>query len=126
MDARALFFCVVIAMTYVIANILTERSLQPGKVHYMGYVSIIAVLAFFGFRWACQQFGLGVASGIVDSLLTLLTIGYAVFVLKEGLTAVQYAGLAFILVGLLLVKGPWSGSPEDTTAIPTAEAKDGE
>jgi drug/metabolite transporter (DMT)-like permease len=103
------------------ANILTEKSLEPGRFHYMGYVSVLAVVAFFGFRWACLQFGLGVASGVVDSLLTLLTLAYAVFVLGEDLTRIQYAGLAFILVGLFLVKGPLSGPPQKAhSATPEA------
>ena len=89
----------------------------------MVYVSVLAVLAFLGFRWACKEFGLGVASGVVDSLLTLLTVAYAVFILKDRLSGSQYAGLVLILVGLLLVKGPWSAGPEeDPSEVPIAKA----
>ena len=115
MDGRAILFSVVVAMLYVAANVLTEKSLEPGKTHLMGYVFLLAVVAFIGFRWCCQQFGLAIASTVVDSLLTLLTVGYAVFILKDRLTSIQYVGIVLMIAGLLLVKGPWSGEAEAST-----------
>jgi multidrug transporter EmrE-like cation transporter len=112
MDARAILLSVAVALLYVLANVLTEKSLEEGKSHYMGYVSLVAVIAFWGFRWTCQHFGLAVASAVVDSLLTLLTVAYAIFVLKDSLSTIQYVGVFFLLIGLLLVKGPWSGEKE--------------
>jgi drug/metabolite transporter (DMT)-like permease len=114
MDSRAIFLSVCVAGLYVFANVLTEKSLTPGKEHYMAYVCVIAVVAFLGFRWCCQQFGLGVASAVVDSLLTLLTVAYAIIILKDRLTAIQYVGVLLLLLGLLLVKGPWSGTVAET------------
>ena len=122
MDRRAVCFSALVASMYVLANVLTERSLQVGKFHLMGYVAILAVAGFFGFRFCCREFGLGVASVVVDSLLTLLTVGYAIFVLKERLSPVQYAGVFLLLVGLILVKGPWSGAAEAPDLTSKAEA----
>jgi drug/metabolite transporter (DMT)-like permease len=115
MDGRAIVFSVVVAMLYVAANVLTEKSLEPGKTHLMGVVFLLAIVAFLGFRWCCQQFGLAIASTVVDSLLTLLTVGYAVFILKDRLTSIQYVGIVLMIVGLLLVKGPWSGEAQAST-----------
>ena len=113
MDFRAIIFSVAVALIYVLANVLTERSLAPGKAHLMAWVSALAVVAFFGFRFVCQHYGLAVASVVVDSLLTLLTVAYAVFVLKDRLSTVQYVGVFLLLAGLFLVKGPWSGGSSE-------------
>ena len=65
---------------------------------------ILAIASFEGFRRLCVVFGLARSSGIVDSLLTLLTISIAVLILREPLLPRQYAGLALLLGGLFLVK----------------------
>ncbi|MFN9720692.1 MAG: hypothetical protein ACK58L_18495 [Planctomycetota bacterium] len=109
MDPRPLFFSIVVAFVFVTANVLTEKSLEPGKTWVFALACGLACVALLGFRWCCQQFGLAIASAVVDSLLTLLTVGYAVLILRERLSSIQYAGLALLLLGILLVKGPWSG-----------------
>jgi transporter family protein len=96
--------CAGVAALYVAANVLTQKSLEPGKAWLMGVVSVLAVAAFFAFRFICQRFGLAVSSGVVDSLLTILTLAIAVFVLKEELTVRQYCGLGVLLLGLYLVR----------------------
>jgi len=122
MDMRAVCFSALVASMYVLANVLTERSLQVGKSHLMGYVAVLAVAAFFGFRWCCREFGLGIASAVVDSLLTLLTVAYAIIVLKDRLSPVQYVGVFLLLLGLILVKGPWSGAAEAPDLTSKSEA----
>jgi drug/metabolite transporter (DMT)-like permease len=41
-----------------------------------------------------------------DSLITLVTVGWALFVLRERLTTLQHVGLALVVVSLVLVNGP--------------------
>jgi drug/metabolite transporter (DMT)-like permease len=112
-DLRAIAVSVVAALLFASANILTKRSLGPGCAHMMVWVSALAVGGFVCFRFACKEHGLGITSAVVDSLITLVTVGWAVFVLRERLTTLQHTGLAFIVVGLVLVHGPWSGCGSD-------------
>jgi drug/metabolite transporter (DMT)-like permease len=121
MDGRALFFTTAVALLMVAANVFTERSLQPGKGYLMALVFLAACLGFWGFRYCCQAFGLTVASSVVDTLLTLLTVGYGVFILQEKLGTVQYAGIALLLVGLFLVKGPFGGKEPSKEPLPQQE-----
>ena len=104
MDLKAFVLSAGVAGLYVLANVLTQKSLEPGKSWLMALVSLLAISAFFAFRFMVKSFGLAVASGVVDSLLTLLTIAFAVFVLRESLSVKQYAGLSCLLVGLYLVR----------------------
>jgi drug/metabolite transporter (DMT)-like permease len=105
--------------------VLSEKSLEPGRTHYLGYVFLLACVAFLGFHWCCQQFGLAIASAVVDSLLTLLTVAYAIFVLKERLNAIQYAGITLLLVGILLVNGPFSGPKPEKPESDQQQKSDG-
>ena len=104
MNLTSFLWSAAVAGLYVAANVLTKRSLEPGRAWLMILVSVLAVGAFFAFRAICKQFGLAVASGVVDSLLTLLTLAIAVLWDKEVLTTTQLTGLGFILVGLFLVR----------------------
>ena len=121
MDGKALFFTTFVALLMVAANVFTERSLHPGKGHLMAVVFLAACAGFWGFRYCCQAFGLTVASSVVDTLLTLLTVGYGVFVLQEKLGAVQYAGIVLLLVGLFLVKGPFGGKEPTKESAPQTQ-----
>lgn len=129
MDIRAVVLSVVVALFFVGANVLTKRSCAPGEGHLMVWVSLLAISAFFGFRLVCQTYGLGLTSAVIDSVLTLLTVAWAVFILRERYSTVQYVGLILLLVGLLLVNGPWSGggaeaeSPEETPESVSAPKK---
>ncbi len=104
MDYKAISFSAGVALLFVFANILTKKSLDAGWEWLMVVVSFLAVAAFIAFRSVCKNFGLAVASGVVDSFLTIFTIAVAIFVFKESLTAKQYAGLGLLFIGLYLVR----------------------
>lgn len=124
MDWRTAALALVAATWFAGANVLTKQSLAPGQGHRMAWVSLLAIGAFFGFRSACQACGLGVTSAVVDSLVTLGTVGWAVFVLREDLTKAQCVGLALILAGLTLVHGSSAGSRAAAAApAPAPDAK---
>ena len=118
-DLRAFALSVVAALLFAGANILTKRSLGPGCAHVMVWVSVLAVGGFVCFRFACKEYGLGITSAVVDSLITLVTVGWALFVLRERLTTLQHVGLALVVVGLVLVHGPWSGHGVDGGSPPS-------
>lgn len=127
-DIRAIALSVLAALLFASANILTKRSLGPGCAHAMVWVSALAIGGFFCFRFACKQHGLGITSAVVDSLITLVTVGWALFVLRERLTTLQHIGLAFVVVGLMLVNGPWSlhgevGQPPPATRNAPSQQK---
>ncbi len=122
-DLRAIAVSVVAALLFASANILTKRSLGPGCAHVMVWVSVLAVGGFVCFRLACKEHGLGITSAVVDSLITLVTVGWAVLVLRERLTTLQHTGLAFVVVGLVLVHGPWSGYGSCGESAPSVGAQ---
>jgi len=106
MEWRSLFASSAVACLFVIANVLTERSLAAGRGWVMLVVCFTACVAFLGFRWCCSHYGLAVASSVVDSVLTIMTVGYAFIVLGERLSAAQCCGVVLLLAGLLLVNWP--------------------
>jgi len=113
MEWRPLLASSAVACLFVIANILTERSLSAGKGWLMFFVFVAACAAFIGFRWCCRHYGLAIASSVVDSFLTLGTVGYAFVVLGESLSRSQCCGIAFLLAGLLLVNWPYANQQEN-------------
>ncbi len=104
MDYKGISFSAGVALLFVLANILTKKSLDAGWEWLMIVVSFLVVGAFMTFRAVCKSFGLAVASGVVDSLMMIFTIAIAIVVFKESLTAKQYAGLALLVIGLQLVR----------------------
>ena len=106
MEWRPLLVSSVVACLFVIANVLTERSLSAGRGWLMFFVFVAACAAFVGFRWCCRHYGLAIASSVVDSVLTHGTVGYAFVVLGESLSRAQCCGVAFLVAGLVLVNWP--------------------
>jgi multidrug transporter EmrE-like cation transporter len=104
MDFRSFLLSASVAAMFVMANVLTKKSLEEGWHWLTWVVSLLAVIAFLSFRFLCQRFGLAVASGVVDSILTIASILIAMFFFKEQLSYRQIAGLTFIVVGIFLVK----------------------
>ena len=104
MDLKALTFSAGVALLFVTANVLTKKSLDTGWGWLTIVVSVIAIAAFASFRILCKSYGLAVASGVVDALLTIFTILIALIVFKESLNVKQYIGLALLIVGLQLVR----------------------
>ena len=92
------------AVIFALCNIGTELSLKPNKTWLMYLVSAGAVFGYWVFRRVCQHHGLAISGGMVDSLLTVITISVAIFVLKEELLVKQYVGLGFLVVGLFLIR----------------------
>jgi len=58
---------------------------------------------YWMFRNAVRIHGLAVASGVIDSLLTVLTVILALLLFREPVTFRQCCGLTLLLVGLYLV-----------------------
>jgi drug/metabolite transporter (DMT)-like permease len=121
---RAIILSVAVAVVFVAANVLTEKSLEPGRAHIMVWVWLLACLGFGAQRWCYQAFGLSVAAAVIDSLLTLLTVGYGIFILKDRLTPMQYIGITLMLIGIFLVKPSASSDSKkgaDEVKTPTTE-----
>jgi drug/metabolite transporter (DMT)-like permease len=95
---------IVVALLFVFANSMAMKSLEPGHEWFVWISASIGFGAFCGFRYVCQQYGLAIASGIVDSTLTILTVLVGIFLFQETLTLRQYLGLGLIISGLVLVR----------------------
>lgn len=104
MDVKALAFSAAIALLFVTANVLTKKSLEVGCEWLTVVVSGLAIVGFAAFRILCRHYGLAVASGVVDAMLTILTILVALVVFRESLSIRQCIGIAVLLVGLQLVR----------------------
>ncbi len=90
------------AMLFVLCNVGTRYSLEPGRNWVMFPVAVCSVIAFLVFQVVCKSYGLAVTSGIVDSLLTVLSIAAGLLLFRESLTPRQYVGIALLIAGLYL------------------------
>lgn len=104
METRTYFISAAVAGLFVFANWLTKKSLDEGYAWLTPLVFILGGLAFLTFRFVCRDVGLAVASSVVDSLLLLGTLLVAYVVLGEQLSAIKWAGVVLIVVGLFLVR----------------------
>ncbi len=99
-----LLFAILTASVFVLCNTGTKISLDPGREWVMYPVYFGAAFAFWLFRKVCIEHGLAVSSGVVDSLITLVSIAIGIFFFHESLHTRQYVGLGVLLVGLYLVR----------------------
>lgn len=68
-------------------------------------VILISPLVFITYGLVTSKLGVSVASGTVDSLLTITTILVGIFIFKEinTLTGLQYLGIALAMAGIFLM-----------------------
>ncbi len=69
-------------------------------------VVIVSPFVFITFGLVTSRIGVAVGSGTIDALLTLGTVmmGLVLFQEWSKLSMYQYAGLAFVLVGIILLQ----------------------
>ncbi|MFO0943980.1 MAG: EamA family transporter [Pirellulales bacterium] len=105
-DSSMIFFvCLLVASLFVAANLAVMQSVNSTSPKlWMLATSVLAIAAFFAHRSVVVKFGALRATGIVDSLLTILTMLAAWLWFREQLTLQQWVGISLLLVGLYLVK----------------------
>ena len=94
---------VISAVLFVLCNLAAKKSLDPGWEWSRFVVYALAMASYWMFRNAVRIHGLAVASGVIDSLLTVLTIILALILFREPVTFKQCCGLALLLAGLYMV-----------------------
>lgn len=104
MNPYAILISIAVALLFVLANSLAMKSLESGREWVVWVSGSVGFVAFIGFRYVCKQYGLAIASGIVDSSLTIITILVGIFFFQETLSVRQYLGLAMIVGGILLIR----------------------
>jgi drug/metabolite transporter (DMT)-like permease len=93
-----------VAAMFVVANIVTQKSLQPGQSWLQWLAAMLGFGGFLAFRKVCEQYSLARASAVVDGVMTLATVAIALAVFRDPINVKQGAGLALILVGLYMVR----------------------
>ena len=68
-------------------------------------IIVISPIVFIAFGLVTARVGLVVSSGTIDSLLTISTITFALFVFKEwsSVSIAQYVGIAFTINGIIFM-----------------------
>ena len=68
-------------------------------------VIIISPLVFITYGLVTSRIGMALASGVIDSLLIVGTIAVGLILFKEWdkILGLQYVGMAFALLGVLLI-----------------------
>lgn len=103
MGFRDLILSILCASTFVLCNTGAKLSLTTGREWLMFPVYGGSVLAFWLFRRVCTGNGLAVASGMIDTMATVISVFIGIFILKEELQMQQYLGLIVLFVGLYLI-----------------------
>jgi multidrug transporter EmrE-like cation transporter len=69
-------------------------------------ILIVSPLVFLSFGFVTSKLGVAVASGTIDSLLTISTIFVGLFLFHEinSLSIYQYAGIGFSILGIILMQ----------------------
>jgi len=67
------------------------------------YTTIIGLISFVLWIVLIQRFNLSYIYPITTGLAYFLVIASSIFVLKESISSIQWAGLLFILVGVILM-----------------------
>lgn len=103
LSAVALLWSLLCAGLLIICNVLTKLSLSDGKSWLMIPVYVGAAAAYWVFRKVADLTGLTRGEATIGSLITLLTVGIGVFVLRESISVKQAIGLVLIGIGILLL-----------------------
>ena len=104
--SKLLYIAIAVALA-LSANSVSAIWAKDGNRYSMWFPLLLALspLVFISFGLVTAKMGVTVTSGILDSLLTILTmlIGIVFFKEWDKISVAQYIGMVFAVVGILLM-----------------------